>query len=84
MEEDVERSTIFARCRFSFLFLAFIFLAFILCGVFKGDTGPGKGKHVVLIAADDEYHSEEMLPQLANILSQRHGFTCDVLFSINP
>jgi hypothetical protein len=39
---------------------------------------------VVLIAADDEYHSEEMLPQLAKILSQRHGFTCDVLFSMNP
>jgi hypothetical protein len=51
---------------------------------YKGETGPGKGKHVVLVAADDEYHSEEMLPQLAKILSQRHGFTCDVLFSTNP
>ncbi|HXJ92574.1 MAG TPA: ThuA domain-containing protein [Terriglobia bacterium] len=51
---------------------------------FKGTSGPGKGKHVVLIAADDEYHSEEALPQLAKILSKRHGFTCTVLFAINP
>jgi hypothetical protein len=51
---------------------------------FPGASGPGKGKHVVLIAADDEYHSEEALPQLAKILAKRHGFTCTVLFSINP
>jgi hypothetical protein len=25
-----------------------------------------------------------MMPQLAKILSQRHGFTCDELFSMNP
>jgi hypothetical protein len=52
--------------------------------IYQGETGPGNGGHVVLIAGDDEYHSEEMLPQLAKILSQRHGFTCDVLFSMNP
>src|SRR5215469_6576664 len=51
---------------------------------FKGTSGPGKGKHVVLVAADDEYHSEEALPQLAKILASRHGFTCTVLFAINP
>jgi hypothetical protein len=49
----------------------------------KGKQGPGKGKKVVLIAGDDEYHSEEGLPQLAKILALRHGFTCTVLFSIN-
>ena len=51
---------------------------------FQGTHGPGKGKHVVLVAADDEYHSEEALPQLARILAARHGFTCTVLFAINP
>ena len=51
---------------------------------FQGASGPGKGKRVVLIAADDEYHSEEALPQLAKILAKRHGFTCTVLFAINP
>ncbi len=72
--------------QFGFLFFAFILCSLRLNGaglVYKGEVGPGKGKHVVLIAADDEYHSEEMLPQLAKILAQRHGFTCDVLFSIN-
>jgi Trehalose utilisation len=51
---------------------------------FQGGNGPGKGKHVVLVAADDEYHSEEALPQLAKILATRHGFRCTVLFAINP
>ncbi|MDA0284413.1 MAG: ThuA domain-containing protein, partial [Planctomycetota bacterium] len=52
--------------------------------VFEGKDGPGNGKKVVLISGDEEYRSEEALPMLAKILSQRHGFTCTVLFSINP
>jgi putative heme-binding domain-containing protein len=51
---------------------------------FEGKEGPGKGKHVVLIAGDEEYRSEESLPMLAKILSQRHGFKCTVLFSVEP
>ena len=51
---------------------------------YPGKDGPGKGKRVVLIAGDEEYRSEEALPQLARILSERHGFTCTALFSINP
>jgi hypothetical protein len=51
---------------------------------FAGRVGPGHGKHIVLVAGDDEYHSEEMLPQLAKILANRQGFDCLVLFSINP
>lgn len=42
------------------------------------------GKHIVLLAGDEEYRSEESLPMLAGVLSQRHGFRCTVLFSINP
>lgn len=41
---------------------------------------PGGGKHVVLIAAEPEYRSEEALPQLAQIL-ERAGFQCTTLFS---
>jgi len=41
-------------------------------------------KKVVLISGDEEYRSEEALPQLARILSTRHGFECTVLFSQNP
>jgi hypothetical protein len=51
---------------------------------FEGKDGPGKGKHIVLVSGDEEYRSEEALPQLAKILSQRHGFRCTVLFAINP
>ena len=49
-----------------------------------GGPGPGHGKTVVLIAADEEYRSEETLPQLARILAKRHGFNCIVLFGTDP
>ena len=51
--------------------------------VYEGGDGPGKGKHVVLVSGDEEYRSEEGLPQLAKILAKRHGFTCTVLFAID-
>ena len=50
-------------------------------------TFPGankEAKHIVLISGDEEYRSEEALPQLAKILSKRHGFHCTVLFAQNP
>jgi hypothetical protein len=50
--------------------------------VYEGSDGPGKGKHIVLVSGDEEYRSEEALPQLAKILAKRHGFTCTVLFAI--
>ncbi len=52
--------------------------------VFNGQEGPGKGKHIVLISGDEEYRSEETLPQLAKILANHHGFKCTVLFAIDP
>ena len=52
--------------------------------VFEGGEGPGKGKHIVLVSGDEEYRSEEALPQLGKILSKHHGFKCTVLFAINP
>lgn len=51
---------------------------------YSGKSGPGRGKHIVLIAGDEEYRSEEALPMLARILSVRHGFNCTVLFSLDP
>ena len=50
---------------------------------FTGESGPGVGLNVVLIAGDEEYRSEESCPMLAKILSQRHGFTCTVLSSLD-
>src|SRR5438067_9259497 len=52
--------------------------------VLPGKDGAGKGKHVVLISGDQEYRSEETIPQLAKILAQRHGFKCTVLFTVDP
>jgi hypothetical protein len=52
--------------------------------VYDGGDGPGKGKHIVFVAGDEEYRTEEGYPQLAKILAKHHGFKCTVLFSINP
>lgn len=51
--------------------------------VYEGKEGPGKGKHIVLMAGDDEYRSEELIPQLARILAVHQGFKCTVLFALN-
>ncbi len=52
--------------------------------VLPGKNGPGKGKRIVLVSGDEEYRSEQALPQLARILSERHGFDCTVLYAIDP
>ncbi|QVL34789.1 hypothetical protein KIH39_13030 [Telmatocola sphagniphila] len=51
--------------------------------VYPAKDGPGKGKHLVFLAGDEEYRSEEGLPMLAKILSQRHGFKCTVVFAVD-
>ena len=51
--------------------------------VYEGDAGLGKGKHLVFIASDHEYRSEETLPALARILAKHHGFKCSVVFGLN-
>src|SRR5438477_1754380 len=68
------------------------FLGLMLAPVARADDrvtyepkpGPGGGKHVVFLAGDEEYRSEEGLPMLAKILSQRQGFKCTVLFAVDP
>lgn len=57
---------------------------------YEPKPGTANGKNIVLLSGDEEYRSEESLPQMGKILSQRHGFRCTVLFSqdadgtINP
>lgn len=51
---------------------------------YQPKPGAGQGRHVVLIAGDEEYRSEEALPMLGKILSQRHGFKSTVIFSVDP
>lgn len=72
-----------------------ILLAFTICFsvvstaganpvVYEGTEGPGVGKHIVFLAGDHEYRSEETLPALARILAVHHGFKCTVLFTLHP
>ena len=51
--------------------------------VFEGKEGSGKGKHIVFLVGDEEYRSEDLMPQFAKILAVRHGFKCTVLFAVN-
>src|SRR4051812_20557368 len=48
-----------------------------------GGEGAGKGKHIVFIAAEEAYRSEESMPVMAKLLA-RQGFRCTVLFAIDP
>ena len=52
--------------------------------VYEGTQGPGAGKHIVMLAGDHEYRSEETLPALARILARRFGFTCSVFVTTDP
>lgn len=45
--------------------------------------GTSQHKNIVLISGDEEYRSEETLPELAKILSAFHGFRCTILFAID-
>lgn len=75
--------------RLSVIPLMLFALAAAACGqdpwlaVERGE-GPGKGKRVVLVSGDEEYRSEEALTQLAQILAKHHGFSCTVLYAIDP
>lgn len=50
---------------------------------YPGGDGPGKDRHIVLIAADQEYRSEQSMPMMAKVLSAHHGFECTVLLGVN-
>lgn len=50
--------------------------------VFEAKDGGANPKHIVLISGDEEYRTEESMPMLGKILSQKHGFKCTVLFSL--
>jgi len=51
--------------------------------VYEGVDGPGVGRHVVFIAGDHEYRSEEILPAFARILARHLGFRCSVFFTLD-
>ena len=51
--------------------------------VYQGEKGPGAGKHIVFLASDHEYRSEETCPALARILAKHYGFKCTVVFGVD-
>lgn len=67
--------------------IAFFFITIALCAenplVYEGMEGPGKGKHIVFLAGDHEYRSEESLPAMARLLAKHQGFKCTVLFNVD-
>ncbi len=52
--------------------------------VFEAKAGGDAAKHIVLVSGDEEYRTEESMPMLGKILSQKHGFKCTVLFALGP
>jgi type 1 glutamine amidotransferase len=79
------------KARWIFEILVTVTVALFACDVraddlwveYDGFDGPGKGKQIVLISGDEEYRSEEGLPQLGKILAVHHGFKCRVVFSVD-
>lgn len=63
--------------------LATLFSAQAAPLVYEGDTGPGAGQHIVFLASDHEYRTEETCPALARILAKHHGFKCTVLHGVD-
>lgn len=51
--------------------------------VYEGKDGIGQGKHIVFIANDHEYRSEQTCPLMAKMLAKHHGFRCTVLFGVD-
>lgn len=65
--------------------LTLMFASSALAGdtlVFEPVDSQGTPQHIVLVAGDEEYRTEESMPMLGKILSQRHGFKCTVVFSL--
>ena len=51
--------------------------------VYEGIEGIGKGKHIVFVANDHEYRSEQTCPLMAKIMAKHFGFRCTVLFGLD-
>ena len=51
--------------------------------VYQGSDGAGNGKHIVFLAGDHEYRSEEILPAMARILARNFGFKTSVFFTLD-
>lgn len=50
----------------------------------EGQTGLGKGQHIVFVTGEEYYRSEHGMSMFAKLLARHHGFRCTVLFAIDP
>lgn len=66
------------------LYLIFVNFTHAAPLIYEGGSGPGKGKHIVLIGNDHNYRSQETVTATARILAKYHGFKCTVLFGVDP
>lgn len=72
------------RLRRGFVMLLAGAISMTAFGCVAPDNAAPPTKHVVWIAGDEEYRSEEALPQLARILERVPGLRCTVLHSRDP
>lgn len=49
----------------------------------EGQSGLGKGQHIVFVTGEEYYRSEEGMSLFAKLMSRHHGFRCTVLFAID-
>lgn len=61
-----------------------VLTAWMLAGQAAAAQEAARRPHIVWIAGDEEYRSEEALPMLAKIAQEKHGFRCTVLQAVNP
>ena len=50
----------------------------------EGGEGLGKGQRIVFVTGEEYYRSEEGLSMFAKIMARHYGYTCTVLFAIDP
>jgi len=93
MIQNLRTLSILSICKSKLILILFLTISFSLqeCVAqqdnwlhYTPEKSQSKGKKIVLISGDEEYRSEESLPMLAKILTQKHGFETFVLFAINP
>ena len=47
----------------------------------EGQSGLGKGQHIVFVTGEEYYRSEEGMSMFAKIMALHHGYKCTVLYS---
>jgi uncharacterized protein len=69
--------------KITFLLILFVLTTITLSGCQSGTTGTETpSPHIIFVTGDEEYRSEESMPMLASILSNRYGFRVTITYAI--